>query len=258
MADVDKAKRLLSRFFTTKSELGREMALFNALMETKVENREIAVSLLGKVKNSAKRQNQKTLDEEKSHLIDEIKNTLRDPEFFERQISEYKDYATVQVLLNACRGIGFKGTIKELVELEDGVLKRMVVTEKRKEPNLDVLELTDGDIDGLVFKLMTEKTNAKFSGILNEEQQQLVKLYAFTAGTDLSALRSKLLEIRTVCSKMIFEAHESMNFDKRVRDKLIEAKNRLEGEFSSLEKIDDSTVTFYMTLLKLKEELLTK
>jgi hypothetical protein len=77
-------------------------------------------------------------------------------------------------------------------------------------------------------------------------------------GEDLSILKVKLSEIKETCSKMIVEACETGNFDKRVRDKLFEAKTRLETDFSSLEKIDDSTVNFYMTLLKLKEELMTK
>lgn len=260
--DIDKASRIWKKYVNSKTELYKELVLFNALHESSFKNKEIAFSLLEKVRALAKTQSQEKLDKEKSALISEISAALRDSKFFDREVPNYKSIASVQLLMNAWRGVGFKGKIEDLASisnLEENVLVHML---KNKSPVLEeASQLSPEDVDGLVVKIMNSKFNKKYSEILNEEQKKIVNLFVFS-GQDAvkkQELLSILESIRTETLELLKKETLKEGIDRGLKKKLIEIRGLLEaGEYKELSSLNDDTISFYMTVSKLKEEMVSK
>jgi hypothetical protein len=154
-ANIQKAKKIWSKHVHANSEIFKELQIFNALHETNIATKEIGHSLLERARDYCKNQKQEQLDKEKEALINEINSSLGDKTFFDKSIPDYKSYASVQVLMNAWRGTGFKGNLSELFQLEETVLSH-VLTNKNKA-SFDASDVTNEQVDSLVIKLMTEK-----------------------------------------------------------------------------------------------------
>lgn len=254
--DIEKAKKIWSDYVNPKTEIYKELSMFNALQSSSLQNREICYSLLENVKKHSIKQNQKVLDEEKSRLINAINLHLKDPKFFDREIPNYKEYANVQILMNSWRGIGFKGSLTEVAQLEDNVLQNMLHEKKQVSQKPDALEMTNDDIDGLVLKIMTEKTNAKFAKVLNLRQQQIIKLYVLSERNQDTEqkLKSLLESIRKTSEESIKRTlQNSKDLDKEVCNKLNKMLSLLNED--SNKALNDESILFHMTLEKLKEEM---
>lgn len=257
--EIDVAQNIwLSHIGNEKSELAKEHALFNALYRTNVKNKEVAASLMESVKQHCLKQDAKKLDQEKTKLIQEIKSSIKDDDFFSREVSDYRTCATIQILMNSWRE-NSPAALSETTALEDQVLAHLVCENKFPEPDPTVLEMKEQDIDGLVVGIMTEKFNKKYEKTLTEDQKEIVNLYIFSSEKDrLTRLSETLKEVRlTTLSYIDFETRTSEN--KRVANKLEKVKNLLEGKYRNVEpsKINDDLVAFYMTTSKLREELMS-
>jgi len=257
--DVTIAQNLwLKHVGNSKSELSKEHALFNALYKTNVKNREVAVSLLESVKQSCKKQDVVKLDKEKTELLHEIKATIKDEEFFTREVPNYRTCATIQILMNSWRDSD-PNKLTETTELEDQILDHLIREDKFAPLDPSVLSLNDKDIDGLVVSIMTEKFNNKYEKVLTETQKEIINLYVFSSDPDNKRkLIDSLKEIRiSTLSYIDYETQTSTN--KRVVDKLQKVRSLLEGRYKEVDslKITDDVVTFYMTASKLREELIS-
>ena len=254
--DIAKARKIWEKHVHSKSAIHEELQIFNALHESNLKSKEIAFSLIDKAKAVCKKQSQKRLDEEKSNLLNEVSAVLGDKNFFERSISDYKIYASVQVLMNAWRGTGFKGSISDMAHLEEVILEHVV--SKKQKPNIDVSELTSEEVNGLVVKIMTEKFNAKYNGLLNEEQKSIVNLYVLSQKDDENKSKlNKLLEgLKTGTLKALKSPVMLEQLDRNIKNKLIDVVSLLEN--SDIANTTEDTITFYMSVAKLKEELESK
>lgn len=254
--DLQKAKELFAKHFQKGTDLYRELRLFSTLSETRLTSREAAFSLIEQVRQACKLQSQARIDLEKTALLHEINQTLSDTGFFEQAIPEYRDYATIQVLLNHWRGTVLTENLSEAAQLEDKLIQNLTekasVAEKK-----NILEMSNDDVDGLVVNLMTKKLNQKFSSSLNEEQKKLLQLYVFSRESPeaKASLVEKLEGIRTRVSSAIDSSLAGDEQAKRVASKLTEVRSMLEGEYRNTANPDDKLVTFYMTVSKLGEEL---
>lgn len=256
--DIEKAKNIWTEYVNPKTEIYKELSMFNALYNSSLKNKEICCSLMENVKKHCKKQNQKVLDEEKSRLINAINMHLKDARFFDREIPNYKEYANVQILMNSWRGIGFRGTLTEIAQLEDTILGNMLLEKHKPMQKADALEMTNEDIDGLVLKIMTEKTNAKFAKVLNSQQQQIIKLYVLSERNQDTEqrLKSLLENIRKTSEVVIKKTLENgRDLDKEVHNKLTKVLSLLNED--SNKALNDESIMFHMTLEKLKEEMST-
>lgn len=251
--DIIKARKLWQKHINPNSGLYAELNVFNALYESNIKSKEVAFSMLQNAKEICKTQSQKQLDEEKAVLLNEISNNLGDKKFFERSVPDYKSYASVQVLMNAWRGTGIKGNISDIAQLEEMLLEH-IIKEKTK-PNIDVSNITKTEVDNLVLKLMTEKFNEKYNSLLNDTQKNIVGLYILSQknAETTDKLVSLLENLKSVTLKSLRAPLMTENFDRSLKNKLGDIVSLLES--SDVKNINDETITFYMSIAKLKEEL---
>ena len=97
------AMKMLKRHFVQGSELCRELRLVRSLVATTVSSDAVAASILGEARAAARRLDHAKLDQEKTALLRDIMRTFRDDSFFEQHIEDYRQYATVQTLVNEWR-----------------------------------------------------------------------------------------------------------------------------------------------------------
>lgn len=257
--DLAKAKELFTKHFHQGTDLHRELKMFNALFETKLVSRDAAVSLIDQVKQGCKLQSQAKIDLEKSALLHEINVHLGDPSFFDQEISGYRDYATIQVLMNHWRGGLLTEHLSEAAQLEDKLIQ-FITSKNAIQENKEVLQMTNQDVDGLVVNIMTEKLNKKFSSALNETQKKILQLYVFSK--DDSSMKTTLVEfLEDLRQKTLTEIHKALETStdaKKVEGKLQEVRTMLQEDYRDTTKLDDQMVTFYMTVSKLEEELVNE
>lgn len=253
--DISRARKIWDKHVHPKSEIYKELQTFNALHETSVKSKELANSLLERARHVCKNQKQHVLDREKEALIAEINSSLNDKTFFEKAITDYKSYASVQVLMNAWRGTGFKGNLSELVSLEEHVLNRIL--EEKVKHVLDASNLTTEQVDGLVIKIMTEKFNNKYVSVLNESQKKIIHLYILSEKNDIKTLElTDLLEnLRKETLNLLKRPAALETIELPLRKKLSDVSSLLESEYKNIKSLNDDHITFYLSIAKLKEEM---
>jgi len=254
--DIAKARQLWEKHVHPKSATYAELQIFNALHESNLNSKEIAFSMLEKAKTFCKKQSQQKLDEEKATLINEISSVLGDKSFFDRSVPDYKSYASVQVLMNAWRGIGFKGSISEMAQLEEMILEHILT--KKTKPEIDASGVTTSEVNSLVVKIMTEKFNAKYNGLLNDAQKEIVNLYMLSHDNkdNKDRLVALLEGLKVSTLKALKSPVMTEGLDRILKSKLGEVVSLLES--SDLTNVTDETITFYMSVAKLKEEMENK
>ena len=257
--DLEKAKDLFARHFRQGTDLYGELRMFQALLETNLDSRDAAVSLLEQVKRGCKLQSQARLDLEKSALLHEINVHLGGPAFFQEEVGDYRNYATIQVFLNHWRGGLLTEHLGEVAQLEDKILATLT-SKEQKGPKSQILNLTNQDVDGLVVNLMTKKLNEKYRGTLNEEQKEMLQLYVFSK--DDEKVKDKLIvcleSLRQKALENITQALSSDSDAKVVASKLQEVKTLLQEDFGDTKRIDDQLVTFYLGISTLRKELINE
>lgn len=254
--DDDKKKsavalKILKKHYKPGTELYKEFRLMNALAKTTVSSEHTAASILSEAKIAASSFDAQKLDREKSLLIRNINHMLNDENFYDQHVNEYREFATIQTLINEWRSS--HKDLHVVAKFEDHLMKHLV-TEKTQLPDSPLSEDTTGSAR-LLMKVMTKKLNEKYSGILNEQQKSLIKAYAYsTASEDQTSIRMKLQEIKSDLVVLI-DGYE-VTANEYLKNKLQETKSTLLSE--NLEIVDDSTVTRFMLYSKLRDELESK
>ena len=244
--DAQKALNIIEKRFKKGTELYKEFRLFNALAKSTVSGSHVAAAVLQEAKNAARSSNSKKLDIEKSNLIKDINYKIDDKNFYYRNVPEYKDYATIQVVLNEWRS-GADCNLSKLIEYENKVVKRLI--EEKVSRNESTHEPFEHD--ALIFKLMTEKINQKYGKDLNAEQKKIINYYTFNA-SDTDKIRNFLNEIKsqTIQDLKEFKNNNQNDFIDQKINKVYDAISNLKTE-----SIDDDLVSKFLIVSKLKQEI---
>lgn len=258
---LEEAKKIWVKYFSKNTELSKEYRLFAALYETTVKNKETAASLLQIVREHSRKQDAVKLEKEKTALIQEINASKlnEDKSFFDCEVSDYKNLATIQILLNSWRDNNLS-EIANVAALEDKLLEHLIAgptspSEALNENNQpEVLGTRDEDLDALVVTIMTEKFNRKYENVLTEDQKDIINAYVFSQ-TDASQKQklSALLNEQRMQALSFVEYEIKTTTDARNQAKLKKIKGLLEE--NNIDHINDDVITFYVHVCKLKNEL---
>jgi hypothetical protein len=242
------ALNIIERRFNRQTEIYKEFRLFKALAQTTVSDTPIAAAILTEAKSAARRLDNKKLDIEKSHLIKEINYTLG-VDFYDRKIPEYKDFATIQTLLNDWQA-GDRADLSRVVQFESKIIEKLL---DKKDVPAPLEEQRSPVADKLVVKIMTEKMNQKWSSRLNSEQREILKTYAFhvDAGSH-DRLRESLTKVKSDALKALSEFKRT-NSNPILMEK-IDAVSDSVREID-LNEINDETIAKLLTVSQMKSEI---
>ena len=246
---TNRAQKIIKRFYQDGTEIYREHRLFSAIIEPHISDGSLATKILGEAKKAARSHNIQKLEREKSRLIKEI-NYSFGKSFYSKKVKNYTDFATVQTLLNDWRA-GSQADFARVTLFESKVHKILIT----HNASIVLAEERTPEVDNLVVKVMTEKFNDKYSKQLTEVQQMLIKQYVFSGNGNSEGFKSMLANIKETVIKDLSD-YSSGCENGHVANKINEVKEDVRS--LDINTLDDNTMTRFMTLCDLSEELRRK
>ena len=237
---ADKIFKIIESNFDKRSELYKEFRLFNSLVHSRVESKDIAKKIISESKSASKKHDANKIDKEKSRLIKDINHNLGEKNLYSTRVESYKVFSTVQALLNEWRGHGNLYP-EEIVKYET-LLENWLTRDKKKDSP------SEKTGDPLVLKMMIKKFNNKYEGNLNEMQRSLISA---SLSQDTNKVTDQVKAIKEAGLKKLDEF-----YSKCTNKFLLEKKDDIFGRISKLEvSSSDKIVEKAMSLANLVEEL---
>ena len=212
------ALNIIKKYFV-KSELGKELKLYETLSKTNKVTEAKANILIQTILESSKRLNRSSLRRQKYNLINEIKEHYDLDEFFKTKLTNYKPYAALYTLIEAeytTDSTNPTQLIDNKFTLLEHLSTSIVNPEKVKDEVLQEFQTYDKDIRMLTYKILLEKFNGKYSN-LYESQKEVLK--EFITSVDSTP------KLRTFYNNRIQQLKEELAIiNKNVTDKAVQIK----------------------------------
>ena len=167
---------LLKKYFSPKTQLGKEYELYKILTTEKYKSENKANHLIEAVLKTYNKINRSQLRREKYNLVSEIKNSYNLNEFFMARIPNYKVYASVYKLFESL-------TVTDPSTETDArfTIIESITAKKKKEVNttsktIEGYRKSEKDLRLLTYQVLVEKFNKKYKG-LSESQKGLLRKY---------------------------------------------------------------------------------
>ena len=247
------ALNIIKKFFV-KSELGRELKLYETLTKSKKLNESRSNLLIQTLLESANKLNRKTLKREKYNLINEIKKHYNLDEFFKTQLPNYKTQAAFYTLTEAQQSSELISP-DQIVSNKYTILEHLTLgpvdQEKVKDEVLQEFQTYDKDIRMLTYKILLEKFNGKYSD-LYESQKEVLK--EFITSVDSTP------KLRTFYNNRIEMLKEELTkISKNITDKAVQIKLQevlpLIVEIEKNQPIKNENIVDLLQYCELVEEL---
>jgi len=240
---------IIERHFRQGTELYREFRLFNALANAEISSSPVAAVIITEARDAARQADRGQLESEKGRLIAEINRSLGQ-DFYDTHFDRYREYATIQVLLNSWRTPNTD--LSAVFDYERKLVSGMLQEKKTVLPE-EISPEHQGDISSLVVSIMTEKLNSKFSTTLTDQQRQIIKEYVFSPpGSDQTSLKKIMSEIKRQAVRDL-DDYTSREMNEYITSRAGDVKLMLESLDADV--IDDEAVVKFLTASKLSQEI---
>ena len=246
------AVRILKQKFNENTELGKELALYNILVNKKFKDDKKAEYFISEVIDSRYKLNNSALKREKYNLIKEIQNSYDIKKFLSSKISNYKIYASTYKLFEYSKTLSPEEKTESFFNLleyftTNSADLKLSNTISEKLPD-------DEDLRILTYKTLLEKFNSKYKK-LNLSQKSLLRAYINNvSGTN--SLKEFIEKVIPAIKKDLKKYSTNLK-DKVVKIKMNEAIKSID-KFCAVGKtntIKDSVVVQTMRYLELLKEL---
>lgn len=226
-------KKFIVNAFHPETELGKELNLYKALLNTKID-KDIAEKYLQEVKDRHSRLDKRELFNEQSYLIGRINKSLG-TNLYNVFVPNYKNLATVAQIFNDTI------PVKEKILLEKAFLESTTLLNENKELK---------PIDNLVFKTFTKKFNEKYSSLLSEQKDLLTK-YISSFADDGMELKVYLNEEIERLNKKI--SHSLQLEEIKSDNRMLEKTKKLIDILSNFRTNKVATSTMLEEVLKIQQ-----
>jgi len=176
---TENAKKIVSEFFSPKTELNKELRLYELLMKEKYNSESRAEKFIDTVNEAHNRIDQKQLQREKYNLIKKINESFDMDEFLSSPISNYRVLASIYKIFESKKmnNYDIKDVFNSKITLIESITSNPAVkTQSKKDKLVESYKKQDKDLRLLTYKILVEQFNKKYSN-LNESQKSLLKEY---------------------------------------------------------------------------------
>ena len=212
-----KALQIIKKRFNENTEVGKELALYTALMNKKFKSDKKADYFLSEALRQRQSLNNSQLKREKYNIVKEI-STIYDPKnLFSSKVNNYVVYASIYKLFEGINTI----SADEKTESYFNIVEQ-ITTETKVENKTFVPTELDKDVRVLSYRVLLEKFNKKYTN-LSREQKNILKEYINNISNTnnfYSIVEKKLNTLKGTLSKKIPKVK-----DKVLKIKLNEAIN---------------------------------
>lgn len=228
------ANKLVKKYFSENTDLGKEQRLYQLLMEETVKTEGAANKLLDAAVSEHKKLDSNSLSRLRYELVKEMKDVYPIDDFFRSKIRNYKTYASIFKLFEGSKYDVFCDP-REIVESKFTIIQGLCNDKPNSDSNINELEnyaKHNEDLRLISYKLLVDRFNDKYSE-LNEDQKLLLKNYINNI-SNTNSLReyidNQLPVIKSKISKL------SKNIDDDV------VKIKLKEVISQLNKVKEGRV----------------
>jgi hypothetical protein len=174
----EKAKEIVREFFGGKTELAKELRLFNLLINEKYNSETKAEKFIDAILEAHTKINYSKLKREKFNLVKSIKETFEIDNLLSSPVTNYKILASIHKL--------FEGKKNDILDVKDIFDSKLTIVEhisnstpslKQKEDKLvEDYKKQEKDLRLLTYKILVETFNKKYTN-LNDAQKSLLREY---------------------------------------------------------------------------------
>jgi hypothetical protein len=252
-APEEKAKRIVQEFFGGKTELAKELRLFNLLINEKYNSEGKAEKYIDAIIETRTKLDENKLAREKYNLVKSIKENFELDSFLSSPVSNYKVLASVHKIFEA--KIQDVTNVKEVFDAKLTLIEHISTATpslKQKEDKLmEDYRKQEKDLRLLTYKILVETFNKKYTN-LNDEQKDILREYINNVNNTSKFgeyYDSKLKVVVTELHKLYSEVN-----DKITKIKLKETINVLKQQKVG-KKVTDEQVSALMISYELIKEI---
>jgi len=249
--DGSKAVNIIKKRFNETTELGKELALYNIIINKKFNNDRKADYFINEVINERCKLNNTLLKREKYNLIKEITEHYDLQKFISSKVENYKIYASTFKLFEYSNSLSPDEKTESHFNLIEHITSKSEVKLSETINNLP----NDPDLRILTYRVLLERFNEKYSK-LNKDQRDLLKAYINNISNTNSLKEYIDDKVPNLKAKLI-------SYVKYIDDKV--TKIKLNEAIFSMDKfcktnlkskmVKDSTIIQIMRYMELLKEL---
>ena len=253
------AAKLVKKYFSSSKPLGKEIQLYNMVLNESFTSEAQANRFLDEVLKSRTKISNASLRREKYNLIKEIREKYPTEDFFRSQINNYKVRASIYGLFLTESSkddfyptdiVRHRNTLVEHI-LKDRTKQRKIQEQKSKE--IAAYEKKDKDLRLLSYKILVDNFNSRYKN-LNTIQKKLLKEYINNI-SNTNSLREFLNEEASKVKKILKDLIPTIN-DKVSKIKVNEAYKQVNALVGTKNKgVKDKNVLTLMRYYELVKEL---
>ena len=250
--DDGKAVQIVKQRFHENTELGKELALYNILINKKFKSDKQANYFINEVIGGRNNLNNSILRRERYNLIKEIQSNYNLQKFLSSKVPNYKTYASIYKLFEYSDSL----SPDQKTESFFNIVEHVTTSDKSIKLSESIPTLpNDEDLRILTYKTLLEKFNQKYTK-LSASQKNLLREYINNI-SNTNSLKETLKGIVSELKKDL-KTHSKNLKDKVVKIKMNEAIKSIDklcGLNDKSKVVKDSYVTQTMRYLELVKEL---
>jgi hypothetical protein len=248
----EKSKSIVKEFFGKKTELSKELHLFNLLMNEKQINENKAEKFINVILEAHSKIDYDKLNTEKYNLVKQIKENFDVDNFFASPITNYKLLASIHTLFE-----GKKlsvSNVKDVFKSRETLVEHISKTPTQKQIERDELVETyqkqEQDVRLLTYKILVEQFNKKYTN-LDDNQKSLLREYINNVNNTSKFKEYYKTQLKETISSL-YSLYKSMT-DKVTKIKLRETINVLKEQKITREVKDNQVSSLMMAFELIKE-----
>lgn len=251
----EKAKEIVQEFFGSKSELAKELKLYNLLIQERYNSQGKAEKFIDTVLEARTRINENKLGKEKYNLVKSIKENFELSQFLSSPVTNYRVLASIHKLFEARKhGVN---DIKDVFDSKYTLVEHIASTSVSKDSKtsntvMESYKDEDKDVRMLTYKILIETFNKKYT-TLSTEQKSLLREYINNVSNTSKFGEYYRSELKNVVTQLA-ELHNVID-DQITKIKLKETINVLKKQKLGKRKITDEQVSALMMTYELIKEI---
>jgi hypothetical protein len=255
--DSVKSYNVIRDVFGPKTQLRKELNMYNAIRNFSSDSEAMALDLVKRVLESRSSLNHKKLEYEKYMAISKIKQYVNISDLFSSKIFDYKKLAEIWKMFNS--NDNKKRSLTEQIEDHNNLNSLIkLMTQKSEDSKQEIDESIEEfkksplDIRILALDLMIESFNQTYSNKFNKYQKQILNEYVNTTNSNSSEFKKFFIDqIEKVNEGIDIITKKLKDSDLDVKVKLSETKSHI-SKLINRKNISDNEI---MQLLKTHELL---
>ena len=224
----EKAQKILKEFYSNRTELGKELRLYQMLSEEKYKSEGRAEKFIDTILEARKRIDLKRLTKEKYNLVKKIQESFDIQQFLSSPITNYKVMASIYKIFESQNKDNYD--VKDVFNSKYTIVESLIGGELQNKAQLiedktiSEFKTQNKEERFLTYKVLLETFNKKHQK-LNESQKSLLKNYINNVSNTSKFTEYYTQQLKEVITQLV-KQHKEVN-DKVTKIKLKETINVL-------------------------------